>query len=237
MRILIVDDDVELAGLLEFALTQSGFDVITAFDGEHALREYTAGNPDLVVLDVNLPRRDGFEVLGEIRRMGSTPVMMLTVRAEEQDEIRGLDLGADDYLRKPFSPRTLLARIRALLRRGGDPDEELGPAAGPLQLDPDRLQARVNEGPRFRISVLELRLLQLLLKQRGKPVVTERLLGYVWSDRDVPDREALKQLIHRLRQKLANAGGNPQWIQSVPGTGYLISLEDDEEAPTPPPAG
>src|SRR5690606_22444678 len=121
-------------GLLEFALANAGYEVVTAFDGAQALERFDATGPDLVVLDVNMPRLDGYEVLAALRKKSEVPVMMLTVRADEADEVRGLDLGADDYLRKPFSPRALQARVRALLRRGSDGDEPLL-TSGPVQLD------------------------------------------------------------------------------------------------------
>ena len=130
MRILIVDDDVELVGLLRYALETAGYEVVVAYDGEQALAVFEQTGPDLVVLDVNLPGIDGFGVLEKLRRDSDIPVMMLTVRADEADEVRGLDLGADDYLRKPFSPRALLARVRALLRRGSD-------GAEPVRVDPE----------------------------------------------------------------------------------------------------
>ena len=115
MKILVVDDDVELVGLLRFALAGAGYEVVTAFDGEQALARLADSAPDLVVLDVNLPILDGFAVLERLRRHSEVPVMMLTVRSAEADEVHGLDLGADDYLKKPFSPRALLAKIREYL--------------------------------------------------------------------------------------------------------------------------
>ncbi len=225
MRVLIVDDDVELVGLLRFALTGAGHEVIVAFDGDQAIARAEDSLPDLVVLDVNLPRRDGFEVLATLRARSDVPVMMLTVRSAEEDEVRGLDLGADDYLRKPFSPRTLLARVRALLRRG-DAAEEALPPGGPLQLDAERSQARAGAGAPFRLSPLELRLLRLLMSHGGRPVDPERVIGFVWSDRDAADRDALKQLVHRLRQKLVAAGGSADWIEHVPNAGYAFAAHD-----------
>ncbi len=221
MRILVVDDDVELASLLRFALAGAGYEVLLAYDGEQALQRFAAESPDLVVLDLNLPRLDGFEVLARIRQHSTVPVMMLTVRAEEADEIRGLDLGADDYLRKPFSPRTLLARVRALLRRGGDADEPVL-AAGGLSLDLERGEMRLRDGEACALSTLELRLLRLLLAQQGRPVDTQRLIGFVWADRDAADRDALKQLIHRTRHKLVRIGGRAEWIEYVTGVGYAF---------------
>ena len=117
MKILIVDDDLELLGLISFALRQAGYLVIEANDGNKALATFDQEQPDLVILDVNLPGLNGFEVCRHIRERTATPIMMLTVRSSEEDEVKGLDLGADDYLTKPFSPRTLLARVRVLLRR------------------------------------------------------------------------------------------------------------------------
>lgn len=225
MNILIVDDDVELVGLLRFALTGAGYSVLTAFDGEQALRRLAAHALDLVILDVNLPLRDGFEVLGALRQTSQMPVMMLTVRSAEEDEVRGLDLGADDYLRKPFSPRTLLARVRSLLRRGSETTEESTTASGPLTLDVERCEAQIDGGLPFRLSPLELRLLRLLLSHAGRPVDADRVIGAVWADRDAADRESLKQVVHRLRRKLARAGGSSTWIEYVPNAGYAFNTQ------------
>ncbi|MEO7252048.1 MAG: response regulator transcription factor, partial [Arenimonas sp.] len=223
MKILIVDDDVELVGLLRFALAGAGYDVVTAFDGEQALQRLSKSIPDLVILDVNLPVMDGFGVLEHLRRSSQVPVMMLTVRAAEEDEVRGLDLGADDYLKKPFSPRALLARIRSLLRRGTDVVEDPVLALGPLVIDMERSEARIRDRGSFRLSPLELRLLRLLLSHRGRPVDTDRLIGFVWSDRDAADRESLKQVVHRLRRKFESAGGEAAWIEYVPNAGYAFA--------------
>ena len=223
MSILIVDDDVELVGLLRFALSAAGYDVVTAFDGEQALLKLQEHKPELVILDVNLPVRDGFQVLAELRRTSQVPVMMLTVRTTEEDEVQGLDLGADDYLRKPFSPRALLARIRSLLRRGTDAVEDPVLTWGPLSIDAERSEARIKGQELIRLSPLELRLLRLLLSYRGRPVDADRLIGFVWADRDAADREALKQVVHRLRRKLALAGGDAAWIEYVPNAGYAFT--------------
>jgi DNA-binding response OmpR family regulator len=221
--VLVVDDDVELVGLLRFALTGAGYEVEAAFDGEQALARMAEASFDLVILDVNLPVLDGFAVLRELRGRSQVPVMMLTVRSAEEDEVQGLDLGADDYLRKPFSPRTLLARVRSLLRRGNEPMEDPVLTLGPLSLDVERSEARVEGGAVFRLSPLELRLLRQLLSHRGRPVDTDRIIGFVWSDRDAADREALKQVVHRLRRKLESAGGSAAWIEYVPNAGYAFA--------------
>jgi DNA-binding response OmpR family regulator len=223
MRVLVVDDDVELVGLLRFALAGVGYEVTTAFDGEQALARLAEGVPDLVILDVNLPLLDGFGVLEHLRRQSQVPVMMLTVRAAEEDEVRGLDLGADDYLRKPFSPRAMLARVRSLLRRGSEAVVDPVLAWGPIAIDPDRSEASLRDGATFRLSPLELRLLRLLLSERARPVDAERIIEFVWADREAADRESLKQVVHRLRRKLEAAGGDAAWIEYVPNAGYAFA--------------
>ena len=223
MNILIVDDDVELVGLLSFALETAGYVVGTAFDGDEALAMVRSHNPELVILDVNLPNQDGFQVLADLRRLSQAPVIMLTVRATEEDEIQGLDLGADDYLRKPFSPRALLARVRSHLRRRVEPGEEAVLALGPISLDVERCDLRVGEGETQRLSPLESRLMKALLAHRGRPVDPDRLVAIVWLDRDTADRELLKQVVHRLRRKLSAAGGQGAWIEYIAGAGYAIA--------------
>jgi DNA-binding response OmpR family regulator len=225
MKILVVDDDVELVGLLRFALAGAGYEVVTAFDGEQALARLADSAPDLVVLDVNLPLLDGFAVLERLRKHSEVPVMMLTVRSAEEDEVHGLDLGADDYLKKPFSPRALLARVRSLLRRGPDSVEDAVLSQGALAIDVERSEARINEGAPFRLSPLELRLLRLLLSHRGRPVDTDHVINFVWAERDAADRESLKQVVHRLRRKFEAAGGDAAWIEYVPNAGYALSNE------------
>jgi DNA-binding response OmpR family regulator len=226
MRVLVVDDDVELVGLLEFALHGAGYEVATAFDGGQAMTRFREDRPDLVILDVNLPVRSGFEVLDLIRRHSQVPVMMLTVRSAEEDEVRGLNLGADDYLKKPFSPRTLLARVKSLLRRGSEQIEDGVVSLGPLSLNVERSEATVAGGESLRLSTLEMRMLRLLLSQRGRPIDADRLIGFVWSDREAADRESLKQVVHRLRRKLAAAGGSAAWIEYVPNVGYALTTPE-----------
>jgi DNA-binding response OmpR family regulator len=223
MNILIVDDDVELVGLLSFAFETAGYVVGTAFDGNEALAMVRANNPELVILDVNLPNQDGFQVLADLRRVSQVPVIMLTVRATEEDEIEGLDLGADDYLRKPFSPRALLARVRSHLRRRVEPGEEPVLVLGSISLDVERCDLRVGDGDAQRLSPLESRLMKALLAHRGRPVDPDRLVDAVWLDRDTADRELLKQVVHRLRRKLAAAGGQGAWIEYIAGSGYAIT--------------
>ena len=223
MNILIVDDDVELVGLLSFALETAGYNVATAFDGREALLRAREHKPDLMILDVNMPNQDGFSVLADLRTFSQVPVIMLTVRATEEDEIHGLDLGADDYLRKPFSPRALLARVRSHLRRSNDPSEEPILTLGAVSLDVERCDLRVGDGDPQRLSPLEARLMRALLANRGRPVDPDRLVDLVWVDRSTADRELLKQVVHRLRRKIAAAGGQGTWIEYIAGAGYAIA--------------
>jgi len=222
MKILVVDDDLELLRLIAFALRQAGYLVLEAQDGPSALALFERERPDLVVLDVNLPRLNGFEVLKKIRAAsGTTPVMMLTVRTTEEDQVRGLDLGADDYLGKPFSPRTLLARVRALLRRVGV--ERPAPlTSGDLVLDLETQSVRVRGGEWVRLTNLETRLLQLLLANGGHTLPLERLTSHVWGYRGLGDRQLLKQLVHRLRRKIEDDPTSPRYLVTVSGVGYAL---------------
>lgn len=222
MKILVVDDDLELLRLIAFALRQAGYMVLEAQDGPQAVAVFERERPDLVVLDVNLPRLNGFEVLKKIRAVSEgLPVMMLTVRTGEEDQVRGLDLGADDYLGKPFSPRTLLARVRALLRRAGV-DRPAPMTAGDLLLDLETQTVRVKGGDPVRLTNLEVRLLQLLLANGGHTLPLERLTSHVWGYRGLGDRQLLKQLVHRLRRKLEIDPANPRYLVTVSGVGYAL---------------
>jgi DNA-binding response OmpR family regulator len=215
MKILVVDDDADLRNLIAYALRHAGYLVVEAADGPAALA---------VVLDVNLPRLSGFEVCKQIRqgREGAaTPVMMLTVRNSEEDLVQGLDLGADDYLTKPFSPRTLLARVRALLRRAGV--EKPAPlVAGDLALDLEVQTIAVAGAAPVRLTNLEFRLLHLLVANAGHTLPAERLLSHVWGHRGTGDRQLLKQLVHRLRQKIEADASVPRYLVTASGIGYAL---------------
>ena len=182
MKILVADDDRDLLSLIAFALTQAGFVVEQATDGGQALKLFESTAPELVLLDVNMPVANGFQVCESIRARSRVPIMMLTVRGEEGDLVRALELGADDYLTKPFSPRTLVARIKALLRRAGL--ENAAPvAAGRVKLDLDEHTVQVDGSEPVRLTKLELRLLQMLLANAGRTVSSDRLLLHVWGHR------------------------------------------------------
>jgi DNA-binding response OmpR family regulator len=222
MKILVVDDDHELRTLISFALRQAGYLTLEAGDGRGALALFTREQPDLVILDVNLPDASGFDVCGQIRALAATPVMLLTVRGSEEDQVRGLDLGADDYLTKPFSPRTLLARVRALLRRAAGAERPAPLANGDLALDVERQTISVAGGAQVHLTSLEFRLIQYLLANAGHPVPSDRLINHVWGYQGVGDRHLLKQLVHRLRQKLEHDPAQPQYLVTVAGVGYAL---------------
>jgi DNA-binding response OmpR family regulator len=222
MKILVVDDDLELLGLIAFVLRQAGYLVLEAQDGPSALAVFGKERPDLAILDVNLPRMDGFEVLRRVRQGGDrSPILMLTVRAGEEDQVRGLDLGADDYLAKPFSPRTLLARVRALLRRAGI-EKPATAASGDLSIDPEGQSVSVKGAAPVRLTNLEYRLMQLMLANAGHPVAAEKIAHHVWGYRAMGDRQLLKQLVHRLRQKIERDPADPRYLVTLSGVGYLL---------------
>jgi DNA-binding response OmpR family regulator len=223
MKILAVDDDPDLLALVAFALTNAGYAVVKAGDTGPALRTFDAELPDLVILDINLPSGSGFDVCRAIRGRSEVPIMMLTVRGEEEDLVRALELGADDYMTKPFSPRTLLARVKALLRRSGiEAGDAL--AAGKVSLDIEAHAITIGGGQALRLTRLETRLLQILIAQAGHVVSAERLLAHVWGHRGSGDRQLLKQLVHRLRQKLEHDPSGVGLLQTEPGVGYRLKV-------------
>jgi DNA-binding response OmpR family regulator len=224
MKILSADDDKDLLALIAFTLSQAGYLVVKAGDGLNAIKSFEAESPDLVILDINMPGASGFQVCEAIRTKSRVPVMMLTVRGEEEDLVKALELGADDYLTKPFSPRTLLARVKALLRRAGM--ENAAPlAAGRIRLDVEEHTVQVGSASPVRLTKLELRLLQMLIANAGHTVGSDRLLMQVWGHKGSGDRQLLKQLVHRLRQKIEVDPAAPQMLQTAPGAGYKLVVE------------
>jgi DNA-binding response OmpR family regulator len=224
VKILSADDDKDLLALIGFTLSQAGYLVVKASDGPGAIRLFEAEQPDLVILDINMPGASGFQVCEAVRAKSRVPVMMLTVRGEEEDLVRALELGADDYLTKPFSPRTLLARVKALLRRAGM--ENAAPlAAGRVRLDVEEHTVQIGEQSPVRLTKLELRLLQMLIANAGHTVNSDRLLLQVWGHKGAGDRQLLKQLVHRLRGKLEPDPAAPQMLQTVAGAGYKLIVD------------
>jgi DNA-binding response OmpR family regulator len=224
MKVLIADDDRDLLELIAFTLSQAGILAVKAADGAAALALFDSEAPDLVVLDINMPGASGFKVCETIRTRSAVPIMMLTARNEEEDLVHSLELGADDYLTKPFSPRTLLARIRALMRRAGM--ENTGPlAAGRISLNVEDHTVRIGTAQAVRLTKLELRLLQMLLVNAGRTVGSDRLLVHIWGHRNSGDRQLLKQLVHRLRQKIEQDPAQPRILQTAAGAGYKLVVD------------
>ena len=226
MKLMLVEDDVELAAVVELTLRRAGFWVYRAGDGQQALKIWADEAPEVIVTDANLPIMDGFEVVRRIRESDDTPIIMITVRGAEDDMVRGLELGADDYITKPFGPRQLVARIRAVLRRlGVAPSEPL--AAGPITLEPARREVRVLGKPTQRLTPMEYRLLHALITSHDQIVSTDDLIDQVWGYRDSGDSAMLRQLIRRLRQKIEPDPANPSYIETVSGLGYLLNTRPE----------
>jgi DNA-binding response OmpR family regulator len=222
MKILLVDDDPDMLAVTSFALRQAGMLVVEAVSYSTALAVFRQEQPDLAILDINIPGGNGFELCQALRRESRLPILMLTVRNEEADLVRALELSADDYLGKPYSPRTLIARVKALLRRTGNAIGDHS-SAGPFRLDPAALELRVGEVV-HRLTPLESRLLQLLIANAGHPVTTERLLKHVWGQRAGGDKQLLKQLVHRLRNKLGETSAPGSGIETVANVGYRLKV-------------
>jgi len=223
MKALVIDDDRTLADLIAFTLRREGYEVSQAFDGETALQQWRSQRPDIIVLDLNLPTVDGFTVCRRIRAEDDTPIIMLTVRNDEDDIVHGLEMGADDYLLKPFSPRQLVARMQAVLRRTGKSSAPVTLQVGELTLDRSRRELRIEKGKVIYLTPLENRLLHYLMSNAGHILTIEAIIGQVWGA-EGGDRDMLRQLIRRLRSKIEPEPSNPIYIETVTGHGYgLIS--------------
>lgn len=222
VRVLVVEDDPSVAEVVGRYLERDGFVVTRASDGRQALASAVAVEPGLVVLDLSLPGIDGLEVLRRLHALGSVPVVILTARGEETDRIEGLELGADDYIVKPFSPGELVARVRAVLRRTGPVDAGGGVTemlrAGELEVDPPAREVRVQGRP-VALTAREFDLLVFLMCRRGRVCRREELLDQLWGAR-YGDTATLSVHVRRLREKLEIDPATPQWIKTVWGVGY-----------------
>jgi two-component system, OmpR family, response regulator VicR len=230
MKILIVDDDRELIDLLAFALKRAGLEPIAAYDAASAMRQYEERHPDLVVLDINLGTSNGLSFLKELRRHGQVPVIMLTALDSEEDKVRGLELGADDYLTKPFSHRELVARIRAQLRRNVQEWQPTGRNSqtrlivGPIALDVAE-HSVTKAGQAVSLTVTEFRLLHCLMSNAGVVVPTAALLRGVWGDPDAGGSDVVRVTVHRLRRKLEDDSAKPRLLHTIPGVGFLLKAD------------
>jgi DNA-binding response OmpR family regulator len=221
--ILVVEDEPRIASLVRDYLVQGGFDAILAHDGETGLREARVRKPDLVILDLGLPERDGIDVIRELRKTSNVPVVILTARGEEADRILGLELGTDDYVVKPFSPRELVARVRAVLRRtdGRGADEELVRAAG-IEVDLRRLRATVDGKP-VELTAMELQLLATLAREPGRVFTRAQLLDALHGVAFESFERAIDAHIKNIRKKIEPQPAHPRFIQTVYGVGYRLA--------------
>lgn len=229
MKILLVEDDLALSDVVSFTLRRAGYVVVAAYDGLAALEQFAAAAPDLLLLDLNLPRLDGLGVCRQVRAESDVPIIILSVRGEDEAVVRGLEMGADDYMVKPFSPAQLVARIRAVMRRSGVAAAPSSLVAGGLTLDRSRGEvARAPEQagqPPVRLTALELKLLEALMIDPGRVLPSDTLIAAVWGP-EGGDRAMLKQLVYRLRAKIEDetTGG---YIETVPGIGYALARNDE----------
>jgi len=224
VKILVVDDDPQVLYLVSvgFQMQWQDCTVISATDGAMGMEQFAAHDPDVVVLDVGLPHKDGFEVLEEIRRISDVPVLMLTGRGEDLQQVRGLELGADDYITKPFGPLALLARVKAVLRRAELPppaSAEPGFVAGNLAIFFENQRATLR-GETLRLTAVEYKLLAELAHNAGRVLPYRALLERVWGADGGITNEYLKVFISRLRAKLEPSGSQEHFIENVRGVGY-----------------
>ena len=224
--VLIVDDEKNIVDILRFNLEKEGYEIITAYDGEAAIEKYSSKRPDLILLDVMLPKLDGFEVCRRIREGDkTTPIIMLTAREEETDKVLGLDIGADDYITKPFSIRELQARVNANIRRtDAHSEEQNGEKQEGLVIDSERYDVFIN-GRSAELTQREFELICFLSASPGKVFSREELLHDVWQYEYFGDLRAVDVAVRRLREKIEEDPSQPKYIMTKRGVGYYFETE------------
>jgi two-component system response regulator VicR len=225
-KVLIVEDEKSISDIIQFNLKKEGFEVDTAYDGESGLEKALGGKPDLILLDVMLPLLDGFEICKKVRESSAVPILMLTAKEEEVDKVLGLELGADDYITKPFGMRELIARIKANFRRIDlDDSDKDDPASvqefGDLSIDMNRYEARKHDKA-LDLTLREFELLQYLAQKENKVFSREQLLSDVWGYEYFGDIRTVDVTVRRLREKLEDDSGNPKYIMTKRGIGYYF---------------
>jgi two-component system response regulator RegX3 len=225
-KILVVEDETSFSEALEFLLGKEGFSVVTAENGTDAIKKFDQGGIDLVLLDLMIPEVSGTEVCRQIRSKSRVPIIMLTAKDSEVDKVVGLEIGADDYVTKPYSSRELVARIRAVLRRNTVDGMESDPGVmtvGPVRMDIERHQVSVNGIPTS-LPLKEFELLEFLMRNAGRVLTRIQLIDRVWGSDYVGDTKTLDVHIKRLRAKIETDPANPTLIQTVRGLGYKMEL-------------
>ena len=220
-RILIVEDEESVLDPLELLLSKEGFTIETARDGREALEKFAKTNPDLILLDLMLPEVSGTEVCRQIRAKSQVPIIMLTAKDTEVDKVVGLELGADDYVTKPYSKAELIARIRAVLRRQGDSSTSTEGVitAGPVRIDVERHQVNIND-QLVSLPLKEFELLEFLVRNSGRVLTRSQLIDRVWGSDYFGDTKTLDVHVKRLRAKIEKDPANPTYIQTIRGLGY-----------------
>lgn len=234
-KILVVDDEKPISDIVKFNLDKEGYDVVTAYDGEEALKKVESESPDLILLDLMLPKIDGLEVARQIRKEHDTPIIMLTAKDSEIDKVLGLELGADDYVTKPFSNRELVARVKANLRRtsasttaSNEEDEanrEL--QVGDLTIHPDAYTVS-KRGENIELTHREFELLHYLARHLGQVMTREHLLQTVWGYDYFGDVRTVDVTVRRLREKIEDNPSHPEWLVTRRGVGYYLRNPDAE---------
>ncbi len=233
-KILVVDDEKPISDIIRFNLEKEGYDVSVAFDGEEAVEQFEAVGPDLVLLDLMLPKMDGLEVCRQIRKTSDVPIIMLTAKDSEIDKVLGLELGADDYITKPFSNRELAARVKANLRRVGSsaqaqPEEEVLNEiyVGALTIHEDAYVVS-KRGEEIELTHREFELLHYLAKHLGQVMTREHLLQTVWGYDYFGDVRTVDVTVRRLREKIEDTPSHPSWLITRRGVGYFLRNPDQE---------
>lgn len=231
MKVLVVDDDRVVADLVAFTVRRAGYEAILASDAASTLRRWQEDQPDLIILDINLPGtsqlKDGFAICKHIRSQSDVPIILLTVRGEENDIVHGLEAGADDYVLKPFSPRQLVARVQAVMRRGHSLENASRHAKlsiDGMDFNPKIREVSLPNGNTKSLTALESRLLEYLMLNAGHILTTSDLISDVWGASG-GNSEMLRQLVRRLRAKIEEDPTKPFYIQNLPGLGYAFRLK------------
>ncbi|RND59519.1 response regulator YycF [Lacticaseibacillus paracasei] len=234
-KILVVDDEKPISDIVKFNFDKEGYDVVTAYDGEEALKKVEAESPDLILLDLMLPKIDGLEVARQIRKEHDTPIIMLTAKDSEIDKVLGLELGADDYVTKPFSNRELVARVKANLRRtasfnaASNEEDEANKEleVGDLTIHPDAYTVS-KRGENIELTHREFELLHYLARHLGQVMTREHLLQTVWGYDYFGDVRTVDVTVRRLREKIEDNPSHPEWLVTRRGVGYYLRNPDAE---------